>query len=189
MQTGLLGKYQAENAALSAAACETLAANGMARLSESHIREGLLSNRWPGRLEILSDTPTVLLDGAHNMAAVRPLARFLAERFAGRRITLVSGILDDKAYPEMLARLLPLCTKAVLTQPRIDRSISPEALRKEAERIISDIHVIPDVATAVNHAVADAGPEEVICIAGSLYLVGEVKEGIEKGLIALPSSG
>jgi dihydrofolate synthase/folylpolyglutamate synthase len=185
MQTGLLGDYQAENAALSTAACEILNSNGMARLPEAAIREGLLSNRWPGRLEILSSAPTVLLDGAHNMAAVRPLARFLAERFAGKRITLVSGILDDKAYPDMLRLLLPLCSRAVLTQPKIDRSIPPDALRKEAEKNIDDIQVIPDVAAAVNHAIQTTGPEDAVCITGSLYLVGEVKESIEKGLVAL----
>ena len=185
MQTSLLGAYQAENAALAMAACEILDLNGSARLPETAIRKGLLSNRWPGRLEILSNAPTVLLDGAHNMAAVRPLARFLGEQFAGKRITLVSGILDDKAYPDMLRRLLPLCSNAVLTQPKIDRSIPPEALRKEAEKIISDIQVIPDVAAAVNHAIQTSNPEDAVCITGSLYLVGEVKEAIEKGLVAL----
>lgn len=183
MQTALSGSYQAENAALATAACEILNAAGIARLSEPDIRKGLFSNRWPGRLEVLSDAPTVLLDGAHNVAAIRSLARFLAERYGGRNITLVSGVLDDKAYPEMFRCLLPLCSRAVFTQPKIDRSLPPAALRREAEKIIRDITVIPDVASALNHAIKTSGAKDVVCVAGSLYLVGEVKEAIEKGVV------
>jgi dihydrofolate synthase/folylpolyglutamate synthase len=185
MQSGLFGRYQEDNAALAVAACEILNSNGTARLPETVIREGLLANRWPGRLEFLSETPTVLLDGAHNMAAIRSLARFVSERFSGRNITLVSGILDDKAYPEMFRCLLPLCSRAVLTQPKIERSLSPDTLRKEAEKIISDIKLIPDVASALNHAIQTSEPDDVVCVTGSLYLVGEVKEAIENGLISL----
>jgi dihydrofolate synthase/folylpolyglutamate synthase len=185
MQAGLSGRYQAENAALAIAACEVLTETGIARLPESDIRKGLLENRWPGRLEFLSNAPAVLLDGAHNMAAIRALAGFLAERFPQKKITLVSGVLDDKAYPEMLNCLLPLCSRAVFTKPKIDRSLPPDALQKEAEKTLRDITVIPDVVEAVNHAVRTSGPEDVVCISGSLYLVGEVKEGIEKGQIGL----
>lgn len=185
MQTGLSGRHQAENAALAVSACEVLNANGIAHLPESDIRKGLHSNRWPGRLEFLSNSPTVLLDGAHNMAAIRALALFLSESFSGRNITLVSGILDDKAYPEMFKCLLPLCTRAVFTKPKIDRSLPPAALQREAEKIIHDITVIPDVASALKHAIQTSGPEDVVCIAGSLYLVGEVKEAVEKGMVVL----
>ena len=185
MRTGLLGRYQIENAALTMAACEILDLNKTVRLPIADIRKGLLENRWPGRLEILSEAPTVLLDGAHNMAAVRPLAQFLSERFAGRYITLVSGILDDKAYPEMLARLLPLCGRVILTQPKIDRSLPPEALREVAEKIISDVTVIPDAPSALRHAIRTSAPDHVVCVAGSLYLVGEIKEAIEAGTIVL----
>jgi dihydrofolate synthase/folylpolyglutamate synthase len=85
----------------------------------------------------------------------------------------------------MLNCLLPLCSRAVFTKPKIDRSLPPAALQREAEKVIQDITVIPDVAQAVNHAVRTSGPEDVVCISGSLYLVGEVKEGIEKGLVGL----
>ncbi len=185
MRAGLLGRFQINNAALVMAACEILDLKETARLPIADVRKGLLENRWPGRLEILSETPTVLLDGAHNMAAVRLLSQFLSERFSGRHITLVSGILDDKAYPEMLALLLPLCTKAILTQPKIDRSIPPDALRKEAEKIIRDVTVIPDAPAALRHAIETSRPEDVVCVAGSLYLVGEIKEAIETGGIVL----
>ena len=185
IRTRLLGRYQVDNAALVLAACEILNRDKTARLPEAEIRKGLLENSWPGRLEVLSDAPLVLLDGAHNMAAIRPLARFLSERFAGRYITLVSGILDDKAYPEMLGCLLPRCNRVILTQPKIDRAIPADALKKVAEKIIADVSVIPDVPSALNYAIRTSKPDHVICIAGSLYLVGEVKEAIETGSVVL----
>lgn len=185
MRTGLPGRHQLANAAQTVAACELLDLKKTARLPLAVIRKGLLENRWPGRMEILSKAPTVLLDGAHNKAAVRLLAQFLSKQFAGRHITLVTGILDDKAYPEMLACLLPLCARAILTQPKIDRSLPAETLRKVAETIIPNVTVIPDAPSALQYAVRTSAPDDVVCVAGSLYLVGEIKEAIEVGAIVL----
>jgi dihydrofolate synthase / folylpolyglutamate synthase len=183
LRTGLEGGHQIDNAALVLAGCEILSRTGVP-LSPAHLQHGLLNTRWPGRLEIVSTFPTVLLDGAHNLAAVNCLARHLKTCYAGTPITLVTGILDDKAYPQMLRELLPLCQKAIFTQPRIDRALPPEAFLPVAEAFIPDPQVIPDVTEAVSHAVRSAAPGELICIAGSLYLVGEVKEAMESG--ALP---
>jgi len=182
MKTGLMGRHQVDNAALVLAACEILITQGV-DMPIDVIRSGLKGNKWPGRLEVIFERPMLLLDGAHNMTAVRHLARHLSEQLAGKKITLVSGILDDKAYPAMLKCLLPICTRAVLTQPKIDRSLSPDTLYPIAKEMIDDVTVIADVPAAVNHALHCALPDEVICVAGSLYLVGEVKEGLENGTI------
>ena len=137
-------------------------------------------NRWPGRLEIVSSSPLILLDGAHNFIAARHLARYLSENLSDRNITLLIGILDDKPYKAILKDLLPLCRKVILTRPKIDRAIAPEKLYPIAQKIISDIHVIPDVDKAIIHAIENASPKDAICIAGSLYVVGEAKELFEK---------
>ena len=184
LRTGLLGSHQAGNAALALAACELLNRNGTA-ISFDDMQQGLLTQKWPGRLEVVTQSPMLLLDGAHNMMAVRELAKYLSTKLRDRRITLVSGILDDKAYPEMLRCLLPLCTRAVLTRPKIDRSLSPDTLFEVAKDIISNVKVIASVTEAVTHAMRTSAPEDVVCITGSLYLVGEVKEAIENGLISL----
>jgi len=187
MRTGLLGRHQVDNAALVLAACDILTDQGI-DLPIDTIRKGLMENKWPGRLEVIFERPTLLLDGAHNMTAVRHLARHLTEQLAkqpaGKKITLVSGILDDKAYPAMLKCLLPLCHRAILTQPKIDRSLSPDTLYPIAKTMIDDVTVIADVPAAVNHALHTAQPDEVVCVAGSLYLVGEVKAALENGAIA-----
>ena len=179
IKTGLIGKHQINNAALILAACELLIKNNL-NLTLKNIKDGLEQNRWPGRLEIVSSSPLILLDGAHNFIAARHLARYLSENLSDRNITLLIGILDDKPYKSILKDLLPLCRKVILTRPKIDRALAPEKLYPIAQKIISDIHVIPDVDKAIIYAIESASPKDVICIAGSLYVVGEAKELFEK---------
>ncbi|MEA3279432.1 MAG: folylpolyglutamate synthase/dihydrofolate synthase family protein [Thermodesulfobacteriota bacterium] len=178
MRSGLPGAHQIDNAALVLAACEILNKN-KAELSIQSIKDGLAQNRWPGRLEIVSSSPLVLLDGAHNLTAIRCLTKFLSENPTKQKITLVTGILDDKPYAAMLACLLPLCSKAILTRPKINRALDPEKLYPIAKKTIPDVRIIPDVREAVQHAVKTASSDDAICIAGSLYLVGEAKEALD----------
>ncbi|MCP4689179.1 MAG: bifunctional folylpolyglutamate synthase/dihydrofolate synthase, partial [Desulfobacterales bacterium] len=179
LSTGLTGRHQIENASLALAACEILNRRGMGLTPET-IQTGLGRTRWPGRLEVVSESPLILLDGAHNLAAAKNLARHLAEELADREITLVVGILDDKQYKGMLESILPLCKKCIVTRPVIDRALPPEKIRRVADRIIDDVRVIDRVSDAVEYAAARAKPEDVICIAGSLYVVGEAMEALQK---------
>jgi len=179
IRTGLTGRYQADNAALVLAVCEILKKNHL-DVSLKNIKDGLEQNNWPGRLERVSSSPLILLDGAHNLMAARHLARYLSEDLSGRNITMIIGILDDKPYKVILKDLLPMCRKAILTRPKIDRALAPETLYKTAKEIISDIHIIPDVDKAILYAIENASSKDVICIAGSLYVVGEAKELFEK---------
>lgn len=178
MRTGLSGKYQIQNAAITLAACEILR-DRSTDLRLENIRAGLLGNRWPGRLEVVSQTPMVIMDGAHNLAAVECLTDFLRENFADRSITLVVGILEDKPYVNMLHALLPVCRNAILTQPDIHRALPADTLHEAAKMFHSDLTVIPSVARAVAHAVEQAEPSDLVCIAGSLYVVGEAKAYLE----------
>ncbi len=175
MRTGLQGNYQIDNAALVLAACEILSAAGAAIITPDHIRNGLLRHAWPGRLEIVSTQPHVLLDGAHNLAAARNLSQYLKHNFADRHITLIVGILDDKPYAAMLSHLAPLCRTLIATQPVIDRALTPEILQAAAAPHCRDIRVIPSVADALRQALQQAAKDDLICVAGSLYVVGEAK--------------
>ncbi|MBW2563417.1 MAG: bifunctional folylpolyglutamate synthase/dihydrofolate synthase, partial [Deltaproteobacteria bacterium] len=179
LQTGLLGNYQVDNAALVVAACEVLSKK-KADISIKSIKDGLTNNSWPGRLEVVSKNPFIILDGAHNLIAARNLSNYLSNNLLNRNITLVIGILDDKPYKAMLKSLLPVCKRAIITSPKIDRALAPETLSAVAESFISDITIIPDVGEAVMYAVKTAQPDDAVCIAGSLYLVGEAKEVLEK---------
>ena len=182
LQTPLLGHYQVQNAALALAASELL--NKLkAEISFKSIKNGLTKTRWPGRLEIVSDKPLVILDGAHNLIAARNLSKFLAANLVNRRIILVVGILDDKPYGSMLKSLLPVCSRAIITRAKTDRALPTQKLYATAKKIISDVTTVADVAKAAKHAIETAGPDDVVCIAGSLYVVGEAKEALEKGLV------
>ena len=172
--TSLTGSHQVENAALVLAACELLNRSNIT-ISIEQIQAGLGSTRWPGRLEVVSDHPMIILDGAHNLNASKELAKYLKTELKGRRITLVIGILEDKPYAEILGHLLPACSRVILTSPKIDRALSVDALYPVAAALTADVRTIPDVSRAVSFAVQNARPDEVICVAGSLYVVGEAK--------------
>ncbi len=177
MRTSLAGNYQTGNAALALAACEQLLHQGLP-LREACIRQGLARAVWPGRLEVVQEKPLVLFDGAHNLIAARNLAKYIAHNLKDRKITLVTGILDDKPYAAMLKTLLPLCERVVLTQPAIDRALPADTLRKVAKKYLDKIEVVSDVGTAVRHAIDTTAPEDAVCIAGSLYLVGDAKKAL-----------
>ena len=179
MHSGLPGEHQIDNAAIALAVCEILGSKGLT-LPLSKIREGLLNTQWPGRLEIVCKSPIVILDGAHNLVAAKMLADYLSKNMAGKKITLVIGILDDKPYEDMLRFLIPVCSRVILTQPEIDRSLSPDKLYSVAKKITSDIIIIPDVGEAVTHAVDAALHDEAVCIAGSLFVVGEAKKVLDQ---------
>ena len=182
MHTALQGHYQVENAALAIAACELLNKNHTS-ISQQSIRDGLIKTSWPGRLEIVSEHPMIILDGAHNLMAARELAKFLGDNLAQRSITLVVGILDDKPYQSMLKSLLPVCSRVIVTRAKTGRALDPLRLFETAKKTLSDVRIVSDVAQAFKQAVAEADFNDVICIAGSLYVVGEAKAAIEKGLI------
>jgi dihydrofolate synthase / folylpolyglutamate synthase len=172
--TSLTGNHQVENAALVLAACELLI-RGNTIISMEHIQTGLDNTHWPGRLEVVSDHPMIILDGAHNLNASKELAKYLRTELKGRRITLIIGILADKPYAAILGNLLPACSRVILTSPGIDRALSVDSLYPIAAAITTEVQKIPDVCSAIAFAVQNAQPDEVICVAGSLYVVGEAK--------------
>ena len=179
LSTALQGDFQIRNAALGLAACEILMTKGV-EVPLSAIEYGVAHNRWPGRLEVVATDPMVILDGAHNLAASKALAGFLASRMAGKRITLVVGILDDKPYADMLQALVPVSSRVILTQATIDRSLPPDVMLPIVKPLQPDVVMIAPVSDAITHAMKTAGGDELICIAGSLYVVGEAKAHFER---------
>ncbi len=177
---GLSGRHQIDNAALALAACEILSQNGKVELSNDVIRSGLLHTKWPGRLEVASEKPYVILDGAHNLMAARKLAQFLRDNFEGKQFTLVVGVLDDKTFESILKDLIAPCHKVVVTQPVIDRAIPAADLAHVAKKFIDRVEIIPDVAKAVEKTLGNSSDDDVICVAGSLYVVGEAKGALKK---------
>lgn len=180
LSTPLHGDYQLDNAALALAACDILTASGRITLTDQHIRDGLANTSWPGRLEVVSTSPLVILDGAHNIMAARALGRYLTQEFANRRVTLVIGMMDDKAHGSILKYLAAPCQRIVVTQANIDHAIPTAQLRKHALTVCGHVEAKANVVEALEHAIVTSGPEDVVCVAGSLYLVGEAKTSLAK---------
>jgi len=162
----LLGVFQPGNALLAAAGARELGA------SEAAVRQGLATAEWPGRFQIIRRDPIVVVDGAHNPNGAQALARSLTTYFPGVPMTLVLGISADKDQAGILAALAPLATRIILTAYQSPRSAAPSALRA----LLPAVDARVDTAASLEHALALAGAAPstpVICIAGSLYLVGE----------------
>lgn len=178
---GLLGVYQPGNALLAAAAARELGAN------EAAIRVGLRGVRWPGRFQIFRRDPLVILDGAHNPAGARALAASLRAYFPGRTVTFVIGVLTDKDAGGILAALLPLAARVILAASANPRAMEPEALRAllpAGTRAATARS--PQAALAM--AVAE-DPEGIVCVAGSLSLIGDVLAAAGDGQDVLFTAG
>ena len=173
---GMAGRHQLENAAVAAAIADELAMAGFAIAVQDVVR-GLEGARIPGRLEKVADRPTVYLDGAHNRDKAAALAGSLAELLQGRRLVLVLGVLGYKSVPELAAPLAALAGRVVATEPRVHmkRALPAEELKDIVGRQCAAVEVEPDPLTAVRIALAGAGDDDVVCVAGSMYLVGNVR--------------
>ncbi|MBP1723419.1 MAG: FolC bifunctional protein [Deltaproteobacteria bacterium] len=183
LRLGLAGSHQVVNASLALAAGEILMEEGFP-INEDRVREGIAGAKWPGRLELIGDSPRVLLDGAHNPGATRALKKALEEEFPRKRLILVLGIMADKEIPRMMSDLIPLADLLFLSRPQMDRAASLENLRKHASVWKKPTWEVPDVGTAVGKAMAEAGMDDLVVVTGSLFTVGEARAYlIRMGLI------
>ncbi len=171
----LLGVHQPVNATVAVAALEEARKRGLA-VSDEAIREGLGKVEWPGRLEILQRSPLFIVDGAHNVDSARRLAQSLRKLFSWKRFILVFGASADKDIPGMLRELLPLADEVIFTRARNPRAASPEEMLREAESMGSKGRVVEPAGKAVEEALKEAGPEDLVCVTGSLFLVADARE-------------
>src|SRR5512140_2833323 len=168
----LRGPHQRGNAALAAAALRALSAAGV-RVDEEAISRGIARARWPGRLE---EVGGVLLDGAHNPDGAAALAAALPVLHPGRPVELVFGVLADKDHAAMLRVLAPAARRLHLVAPATPRARPPAELLADVDAAGGTADVHADLAGAIACARRAASDGAVVCVAGSLYLVGEARE-------------
>ncbi|MFQ5927953.1 MAG: bifunctional folylpolyglutamate synthase/dihydrofolate synthase [Terriglobia bacterium] len=173
----LRGRVQVRNAATAVAAVQLLRAQGM-RVTPDAIARGITETHWPGRLELVGREPDVFLDGAHNPAAMRELARFWDEHCRGRNIHLVFATMRDKAVEEIADRIFPRAASVILTQAHSSRAASAHALAPLARTLNSNVLIEPEPERALARACGRAQPADMVFVTGSLYLVGEVKRAL-----------
>lgn len=173
----LRGRHQLANASLALAALELV--NEHFPVPQAALRYGLETVRWPGRLEVISERPLVILDGAHNPEGVRALADALIELRQGRKIKLLFATMADKEWQLMLEILAKLADEMIFTRVSMERSADPELLAKNIPVPIPS-RVIQDSQTALAALLDRAQPDDILVVAGSLYLLGEVRPRLSK---------
>ncbi|MEO8130966.1 MAG: folylpolyglutamate synthase/dihydrofolate synthase family protein, partial [Bryobacteraceae bacterium] len=162
----LRGEHQAQNALTAVNALLAL------DIPPDAMQRGILAVRWPGRLELVSKNPELILDGAHNPAGALALADYIRRFYADRPVWLIYGAMRDKAVEEITELLFPLAAHVILTAPAMPRAVQPRTLLAMGDA--ARMETAPDIAAALT-AARKAPPQAAIFVTGSLYLVGEAR--------------
>jgi len=182
LEISLLGEHQVTNAVTAVAVAEKLRLFGF-KVPEDAIRTGLSSTIWQGRFQVLRKNPLLVCDGAHNPNSARLLKKTISEIEYDRLIFII-GILNDKNYKGILRILLSEDSAAIFTNIKsTDRALRSEILAQEAQKFTSNVIVKKDISEALKYAFREANRNDLICVTGSLYLVGELLEVIKNEII------
>jgi dihydrofolate synthase/folylpolyglutamate synthase len=177
VETPLVGRHQLRNVALAVAAADELSKLSVAGITAESVERGIRETRWPGRFQVLparAGWPEIVLDVAHNPAGAWALRSALSERYDNRPLIFVFGAMRDKAISEMAEILFPQAELVIATRPENPRSASPEEIEQAGSRTGTAIEAFAEVEVALERARDRAGPETVLLVTGSIYLVGEV---------------
>lgn len=166
----LLGAHQAENAATAVAASAALG------LSDAAIVRGLESVRWPGRVEVLSDEPLVIADGAHNADSARRLRETLVDYFGAKQVTFIIGAGGDKDVAGLVEELAPIAGRVIATRSKHPRAMEPARVADAFARAGVNVEEAKTVPEAIERALAASGGRGLICLAGSLFVAAEGRE-------------
>ncbi len=180
VRVGLRGQHQLENIGVAIGIVESLSQRGLP-VSEKAIIAGIENAKHAGRLEYWPGHPAFLFDGAHNVAGASALRAYL-ESFESRSITLVFGAMADKNLEQMAAILFPIAKRLVLVQPENPRAATIETLHP-LTRLASDstpAFTAPSPAAAIEMAQKETPDDELICVTGSLYLVGDIQAALRQ---------
>jgi len=187
VESPLVGRHQLRNLALAVAAAEELHNQGIVQITPETIARGIRETNWPGRFQVVpsaGDNPEYVLDVAHNPAGAWALRSTLSAAYHdprnddlgnGREITMVFGVMRDKAVAEITEILFPIASHVIATRANNPRSASPDEIRQAAARVAAstDIEEAEDVASALGRARKVAGPRGLVVVTGSIYIVGE----------------
>ncbi|HXA07777.1 MAG TPA: folylpolyglutamate synthase/dihydrofolate synthase family protein [Bryobacteraceae bacterium] len=183
----MVGRHQLRNLALAIGAAEELHNQGTAQITPETIARGIRETYWPGRFQVVpaaGDDPEYVLDVAHNPAGAWALRSTLSAAYPdpenrdagkGRAITMVFGVMRDKAMQEMAEILFPIAERVIVTHASNPRSASPDEIRQAAARVAASVAIegAEDVASALERARKVAGAGGLVVVTGSIYIVGE----------------
>lgn len=175
----LLGEHQQINATTAVAVLEQLNQYGIS-ITPEIARQGLAKVNWPGRFEVLSGPPTIVMDGAHNLAGAQALAHTLQTYFPQRRLVMVLGMLGDKERKRVIETLAPLAAAIMVTKPNNPRAGVWQQVADWCLEYVPEVYCCEQVPEAVDKGLALTNPGDVLCITGSLYMLAEAREHLVK---------
>ncbi len=187
VESPLVGRHQLRNVALAIAAAEELHnqdldKHGTAQITPATIAQGIRETHWPGRFQVVpatGDSPEYVLDVAHNPAGAWALRSTLSAAYrdleSGREITMVFGVMRDKAMQEITEILFPIAQRVIVTHANNPRSANPHEIRQAAARVAVGMNIeeADNVTSALTQARKCAGPSGLVVVTGSIYVVGE----------------
>lgn len=173
----LLGRYQLYNAATALEVVAALVRRGW-RISEEAVTRGLRAAVWPAHMELVRRNPDMILDGGHNPQCMGALRRALEELYPNRKILFMTGVLSDKDYPSMLGELLPLSKGFVTITPDSDRALSAGELAQYLRQAGAEAQPCGSVSEGIRTVLDLAQPDDVVCVCGSLYMIGEARHAL-----------
>jgi len=169
----LLGHHQVDNCAVAVMAALVLAEKEQ-RINLPAVQNGLLEVCWPGRFEVIPGAPIIIIDGAHNQAGARALRKNLNEFYGNKEIVFLLGILQDKDVTAIVRELIGSADKVVVVAPLSERAGHPQDIAREIQGALH-VETADSIIAGLKRAHVLAGDNGVICIAGSLYLVGAAR--------------
>ncbi|MDZ7290336.1 MAG: Mur ligase family protein, partial [candidate division KSB1 bacterium] len=178
------GRHQANNAGLAILTAVLLQEKSFSIAADA-IRRGLQTAHWPARLQIVRQQPTVLVDAAHNADGMRVLVRHLREVFQWKRLWVVMGLLEDKTLLPIFRAWKNLRPHFIFATPPTDRARPPAQLAKAARALGFVSKAIDSPAEAFSHACTNCRDQDLLCVTGSHYLIGEL---MRKNLLPAPFS-
>lgn len=175
----LLGRHQLQNGCTALATIEALKGKGW-NIPDEAVLEGFRTAVWPGRFECVSRNPTVIIDGGHNQQCAEAIADALKEYFPGKKCTFLIGVMADKNFKGIFDALLPLAEKVLAVTPDSPRALKAPRLCEKLEEEYGFVNAVSYDALddALNALRQEAGAEDLICICGSLYMVGDVRSAL-----------
>ena len=179
LEISLAGGFQASNAALALSACLHHARKSGKEISEQSIRTSLKNTSWAGRMEVISSRPTILLDIAHNPAAVKEMAKSAQKLFSYTRVIVIYGAMKDKQSDEMLQELTNFADHFILVRPTQERSENPTRFKKILKKYNTPCEVIESIPKAIRKVKQTALSDDMVCITGSIFTVGEARHYLE----------
>jgi len=175
LQIPLIGDHQLINAATAVGALEILRFHSFT-ISIEDVRTGLQKTKWPARVEVVQQNPTIILDSAHNAASAAALRSAIESNFSYEKLIIVIAIAQHKDLKGMGRYLCPIADEMILTKVGNPRAMRPEEMKAELAGICDDVIITQNTASALEKAESLAGPRDLICITGSVYLAGEVMQ-------------